>query len=328
MLLPFEFSYTREIWVEDVLSPFRDVLRFCVFNNPIKIRIWHILAILWGFGIIVSLGYKLKTYKSILRLVSFLPEISKVDLFERYHLDKKLLEGLEGVTVVVREGAFSPFVIGLRKPYIILQDAGYSDEQICYILLHEWMHITNKDIFLKFILDLFCTVFWWNPIITYFEKELFRLIEIQNDQRLTMGFSEETVVRYMQCLKDVALQLSGKETPFALSFNKSNGRELERRLEFLANKGKICYWHQILLSVVFGVLMVASFFVIIEPYSYKEVEEEGVCITEENAFIVENGECYDVYIEGKYGFTVNDLIGLDNIVIYESIEEANENETE
>ena len=63
----------------------------------------------------------------------------------------------------------------------------------------------------------------------------------------------------------------------------------------------------------------------IMPYSTETVEG-GVMTTEENTYLIKSGNEYKVYIYGEYMDTVDDLLGYDDIPIYNSLEEAKRNE--
>ena len=63
MLLPFEFSYTREIWVEDVLSPVWFALNTPLFGETISFRVLDVLLGVWGIGIVAILLSEKNKYK-------------------------------------------------------------------------------------------------------------------------------------------------------------------------------------------------------------------------------------------------------------------------
>lgn len=220
----------------------------------------------------------------------------------------------------------SPYLIGVRTPCLILPKADYQDEQIRYIVLHEIMHVRNKDIIWKMAIDLLCTVFWWNPVFKYLKKELFRLIEMRNDMQIAASLSEEEQIQYMECLKDTAVQLSGQDIAFGVGFSHSDFKELKMRMELLADNQAYSHWHRIIFSLIVGGLLVVSTTVIIQPYSYNEVEGIGTVtpITDENTFLIKNGELYDVYVDGEYLYTTDEIEPFYDVNIYNNTKEVKE----
>lgn len=228
------------------------------------------------------------------------------------------------VKVIINEKVASPYLIGLRNPYLILPVMEYGSEQLYYIISHELMHIKSKDIVWKFLIDLLCTAFWWNPIFLHLKKELFHLIEIRNDKRIAAELSEEGKISYMDCLYNTALQLSGKDILFGVAFSKSDVKELKQRIQLLASDRKVCRWQQIVFSICAGVTVLATTMIIFEPYS--DDAEEGITADADNTFLLQNGDQYDVYFGGRYVYTTDDIRGYEDVKIYNNLEELEKND--
>lgn len=82
-----------------------------------------------------------------------------------------------------------PFGVGLFQKAILLPENHYTDEELYYILLHEYTHFQNHDIPIKFMVSIFCCIFWWNPIVYLLKADLEQMLEIKCDT---------TVVQYMR----------------------------------------------------------------------------------------------------------------------------------
>ena len=148
---------------------------------------------------------------------------------------------------------------------------------------------------------------------------------MRNDMRIVARLSDEEEIEYMQALKDTAIQARGKEFDFCVSFKRRKDSELKRRMNLLKDR-KYCKWQQVLFCfLAFGMLFLTST-VIIEPYTLKNVKEEGERLTDENTYLVKNGDKYDVYVYGEYAITVENIEGFEGVPIYKTLEEAKENE--
>lgn len=258
----------------------------------------------------------------MLRYVSLLPKGCWKEIFQKYHLDEKQYKGIENIKLAYSKQIKSPYVIGIKQPYLILPELSYSSEQLRYIILHELTHIQNMDTVFKIFIHMLCTFFWWNPIIWYLEKEIFQLIEMRNDMKIISSLSEQETIQYMECLNDIAIRLSKKETILGMHFTKSNLKELERRLKLISNQTYFCHWQQMGISILAFLLLFLTSVIIIEPYSFSKIKNEGTVLSSQNTYLIINGSKYDVYVYGEYIMTTDNLLGFQNINIYQSITEA------
>lgn len=325
MLFPLEFWFTYSVRVEEFLPELRMVLIHPVITTPFEITVWHLLCFIWGAGILCILIYKFFSYRKIMRYISLLPKQAwDIENLQRY-FERKIT--LKKINVAYNKTCKIPFLIGIKNPCVVLPEFSYGEQQIRYIVLHEMMHVFNKDIVWEVVIDLLCTIFWWNPVFKYLRKELFRLIEMRNDMRIVAGLSEEESVQYMECLKDVALQTPGKEVLFGVAFSKDDFEELKRRMKLIAYKKNFCRWKQALGIVMTCACLFLTTTVVLEPFKLvDENEAEGVALTVDNTYLIINEDQYDVYINGKYCFSTDDLSPFPGVNIYKNIEEAKKNE--
>lgn len=326
MFIPLEFPYTYSLWIEDILSPFRRFLTLSIITSPIEIMVWHVLIAIWLLGIVVNLINKSFKCVNYFRTIALLEEIQWEDICNRQNFELADFKDLKRIRLVYCKYVNTPYLVGLRKPHLILPYKQYSNEEFRYIVLHELMHVRNKDIIWKVLIDFLCVVFWWNPVIYFMKKELSKLIEIRNDMQILSILTEEEKVCYMKCLKSVASQLVGKDMAFGVSFSKGNLRELDRRMRLILNDFKTHRGIQCVLCFTIAMLLVGTSAIIIEPYSLEKAGNEGIPLTEDNTFLIVGKEGYDVYVNGQYVTTIDNLQPFQGVKIYNNIEEALENE--
>lgn len=328
MFIPVEFSFTHSIYVEDILTKAYRVFVYPIIDEPFIFKVWHLLIVIWTVGAVINLLRRLIEYKQFVRLVWIMDSKSWDEVAASYNLDSSLYKGMEHVRLVYTKFAKSPSVIGFRKPCIVLPDIVYTEKQFKYIIAHELMHVRKKDIVWKILVDVLCICFWWNPAFYLLRKELFKLIEMRNDMEIIKNSSEEEAVAYMESLTETVFQLAGKNISFSVGFNDNNFKEVKQRMELIAQKDKFSRAEQVLLCAFVAVMIAATACVIIVPHSElkrDDTADNGTVtrMDEDNTYLIVNGDSYDVYVGGEYLFTTSDLIGLEDLKIYESLEDVN-----
>ena len=138
------------------------------------------------------------------------------------------------------------------------------------------------------------------------------MIEISNDRILTKEMEDEGKKAYMECLMNVAVKIRRQEIPLEVSFNKSSVRELKQRIVLIQENAEEQNFFR--KSLFFGTLLLLwlSFFIILEPYTEAP---EGAPMTAENTYLIQNGEMYDVYVDGEFFFSTDDLTPFQGVAI-------------
>ncbi len=332
---PLEFWYTDIIFIEDIFASLVRALNYLVWSfGTFKLYVKHCLALIWALGILVTFVLWYCSYRNYRKYLTMCPELPWEKLSRQYELKKEDYKGLERVKIVSSSRTGSPHVFGFKEKYLVLPDIVFHGSQLHYILLHELMHVQKKDILWKTLIDILCVGFWWNPIFWYLRKELNKLLEMRNDKHLADGFSKEEKASYMACLVDMAEQFAQKEDSLGLAFDKGDLKELKQRIHMLTYSGKTRYLQQIVAVVlVVGILLLNST-IVFEPTLSLEgakkvtgIEEitEVEPMTKDNTFIVENGDQFDVYVDGEYLYTTDDIDYFKNYInIYKSLEDVKE----
>lgn len=324
MFIPVEFTFTYNIRIEDVLTKQRRFFDKVLFTKPFEITVWYVIIFVW---IVVAVGivvYKIREYYCIMRCIAICPVEQWDDIAKKYDFDADRYSGIRNIRIICNKQFKSPCIMGLNHPYLLLPDINYGKEEFRYIILHEYMHMKHKDIACKLIIDLLCTICWWNPIFYFMKKELFQMIEMRNDMKICEVLSEEEKIGYMECLKNTAFQLVGRDKQFAVAFSKKDFRELKNRMKLIAYVDNFKKGIQVAAVTIMSVLLIMTSLIVFEPCS--DDAPEGISITNENGFLVKNGEQYDVYVEGEYLFTTDDLRPFYHMEIYKNIQEAEKNE--
>ena len=106
------------------------------------------------------------------------------------HIQKEQ-SGPRSIQVLSCPGVKIPVGAGLLRKRIVLPKRDYSQEELSYILQHEYTHFCNGDLWIKFITCVFRCVFWWNPAAYLFQRDVAQLLELRCDRAVTCGLSKE-----------------------------------------------------------------------------------------------------------------------------------------
>ncbi len=324
MFFPFEFWYTYNLNIEDTLQPIMRALFFDVYSGKIEIEVVDILWAIWVIGAVACFITSIVSYRKLLRYVSILSKEKWEDIFSGYNLNIEDFKDIDKIKAAYSRQIKAPCIIGFRNPCLVLPEKHYSEKQFKYIIMHEAMHVKNRDIGWKILIDMLCMAFWWNPVFRYIKKEVFELIEMRNDMEIISGLSEQEIIGYMEALKDTAFQAEKGDVAYGVSFNQGGSKALKRRLYLIKDKTHFYPIGQTMLCALMMLLLFLTSAVIIEPYSSKPPEDGGTPCTPENTFLVINGEEYDVYIDGEYAITLDSTDGFAEwgVKIYGTLEEA------
>ena len=203
-------------------------------------------------------------------------------------------------------------VVGLIHQTVLIPDESYSEEELRMMFRHECMHIRNKDLWIKLLVQIYCCIFWWNPFAYLLKSDLDLTLEMKCDLNTTKGFSDDQVLTYVETLKKRSITKKRKKVPFIVSSELADGKKkdqlLERVRKLLAlspSKIKQITFH-LLTLVLFLSIFVASYLFIWQPdFSEKEMQEEfyefekvGEIVDRSNAYLVKNSD-------GNYTFYFN-----------------------
>lgn len=306
MFLPVEYFYTKTFRFTKILTTVRKALTFeLVSAGKISICIYHIFLAVWIVGSVAGIFTKCKAYFKIRKEITIYgtgptEEVSKtVQMLEAQYPE------LKEIDLVYTPFVSSPMLMGIRNQKIVLPEKDFSNLELQYILSHEIMHIRNHDTFWKLLIDILCTIYWWNPAFNLLKNEAFNIIEIKNDIRLTEKMSPSEKEEYLDCLYNVAKLSAVPSYIGTVAFANKAGRELKRRFNLIitgVSDRKLVKW-----SVYFAIVAItfASSCVIFEPRFLPPEDLTGVMDT--NTYIIEEDGIYNVYVDGEFGFSIDSL---------------------
>ena len=196
----------------------------------------------------------------------------------------------------------SPFMIGFFCPKIFLTKSDYDDETLYHILLHEWTHFLNKDTWVKLLVQILTSIFWWNPFIFLLEKDLSQILEIKCDLKVTDNFSLDEKSKYLKNIISIIKNCRSSKSSFHLTtyFGEMSGKEkIKQRFSIVLDNTPQHRRARNLIFITFFLLTtIASNVFLLQPTSEApEIDNE---VTSENTYIEKNSDgAYDIYTNDK-----------------------------
>ncbi len=329
LLFPFELPHCIQVLIPDNISKYITWMRASRFPLLGSIFcVWDIILMLWLCGSIIracSLFHSYQLFQKTIRVLGenktyLQPYASLIDEICSEQNIKNIFQ------IISIEDLGSPVISGLRKPVILLPTSfSISERDLYYVLCHEVFHYTHHDLWIKLGAELLTVIYWWNPVVHLFQKQISNILEVQVDEKIVTKLKTTSLLEYLQCLVHVAQSGHKTTTNFGISLCGEN--DLKRRVQLISNEHH--YQQNKLFQVIstFCVLAVAvlSLSFILEPhYIPPEIQQTTFALTPENAFFVINPEGkYDLYKDQEFLVTLDKIDEtLVDLPVYQNIEEA------
>jgi beta-lactamase regulating signal transducer with metallopeptidase domain len=247
------------------------------------------------------------------------------------------------VKIAVSEAYPSPVSVGFFHPIILLPRAtlNLSETELRFVIRHELTHYLRGDIGKDRALEVLQCIFWWNPVVYYLRRSVVEMLELECDERVCRGMSEEEQLVYFEAIHRVLKFSPRRGIGLGMSFASShhNGEFLTRRfLEILKPVPKYSRIVTGFLAVVSIILFCLSYSFILQPAQWPtEVEkkqfdhgQELEVETEPVDFLIKLSDgsyLYVVDLVGKEIITEEDLVNnslYSGLPIYEEKSEGRE----
>lgn len=225
---------------------------------------------------------------------------------------RDVLKSDKNVSLRKTDAIDGTFVIGLIHQTVFIPDIEYTENELRMMLRHECMHIKNKDLWIKLLVQIYCCVFWWNPFAYLLKKDLNLTLEMKCDLNTTESFSDKEKILYVETLHKHSVSQKQKNVPFVVSAelvdNKKKDRLLDRVKKLLAeppNKAKQIFVNTIV-AILFLLIFASSFIFIWQPnFREDELEEEYYELAEGGEIVDESIAYLRKNIDGNYTFYVD-----------------------
>lgn len=196
ILCMVEFPFTRVIVLEN-MNWIYDKLKIPIRLGKYEITIGLFLCAIWGIGAAIKLFHFISQMildQRDLKGVEWITDLDKMSLCRQ-------------VTHKQTHMAFTedqiPYIVGFFQPIIFLPNRLLSDNELKYILMHEWQHFKSKDQWKKTAIKILSCLVWWNPFIHLLRFEIEQTLELSCDQKVLKQLAtEEEQIAYLEVIKD------------------------------------------------------------------------------------------------------------------------------
>ena len=317
MLFPVEFFYTITIPSSTFFPSIRDFLLSIIPFTDMTIS--NLLIIIWTTGSVYQLSKLIHSYYLLIQLFNTTSKEVDSSFSIPAEFNRENIRLIKGLT--------SPCVTGLFNPTIFLPDTLFNEKELSYILKHEYLHVSRMDIIINFIYEILVAIYWWNPIMYVFRKQLTHIIELNVDNELTHSFSNSEKLEYIELLLKVQTQqpLISESSSFFSHFSIPKGETLlHRSHNILVNKKMNNSSLLLIVLLSLGFYLTTS--IIIEPY-YEDSEllTNTIGFSEDNSFLLPNSTGgYDLYINGMLIGDIGnaDHEAFESIPVYQATKEV------
>lgn len=342
-LLPFEFPFTVSVpvkWGLSYLYDFFVMLEIDVFGHAINI--FTIFMIIWYIGILICstrLFLQFATIRKRYQLQEAAPDSDASDILHQITSSHKKSKAVFKIYITPRN--VTPFIYGIFHPVIVLPDSVQSKEELFYILSHETAHYYNHHTLYKFLCSLLDVIYFWNPLVKIFVKEINRIIEISVDSKVIAPLEPLGRLDYSKSLTSMARTIATKKTTpaFTATYNPSEKNtsksdkskkskapkktsSLSQRIQMIIaspDKIKTLAPNGFVSSLLLITALVISLVFVFEPYRVRESDAQNTFNSSNRGlfYIINDDGSYSLYLDDRCLTTENEISD-SKIPIYDS----------
>lgn len=197
VFVPVEFPWTVILYSHRYLPLLWDLLRAPLIFG---VSILQLLAFLWiAGGVYTSFRYIRLEYN----YMSFLNGCPTSTTAQIERLSEEL--GLPRGLACIHPAVSVPMSLGLFRPRILLTDQSFTDDELRFLLLHEYTHLKHHDAWVKLLFLVLRCVLWWDLPVCRLYGEIDNMLEFRCDRAVTKGLGVRDRARYLMLLEKVAV---------------------------------------------------------------------------------------------------------------------------
>ena len=325
-LLPFEFPFAVSVPVKWGLSYLYDLfvmLEINVLGHPINI--FTIFMIAWYIGILICgsrLFLQFATIRQRYRLREATPDSDAYAILHKITSSHQKSRTVFRIYITPRN--ITPFIYGIFHPVIILPDSVHSKAELFYILSHETAHYYNHHTLYKFLCSLLEVIYFWNPLVKIFTKEINRIIEISVNSKVIAPLEPLGRLDYSKSLTSMARTIAEKKTTPAFTATYSSTKapdsqlnkspktksskkpsSLSQRIQMIIgspDKIKTLAPNGLVSSLLLIGALIISLVFVFEPYRVRESDAENTFNSSNRGlyYIANDDGTYDLYFDDEY----------------------------
>ena len=300
LLIPIEFSWTKEVWGGWIYNWVYNAVRYEI-KVGVTLQLYQLFFILWitGSGI-----FLLKLAIKYMKLTKLLERISVIKDERAECILTTILSKNEKRPELMKTSAIKfPCCVGVFHKRILLPTKEYSDEELYYIILHEYIHLKNNDVLTKLLINSVCALYWWNPLVYLLRKDMQQSLEIRCDGQVSKKMDSIRRSNYLAVMlkefKDnYNMQEFKKYHSSVMPLFEEHSEKLIERFQLVSNRKNGTSIKGNLISIVITVcLLISSYSFILQSEYECPIEEIE---TDDISYSVDRDNSYITFRDGEY----------------------------
>ena len=175
-------------------------------SPKISIRLFDLIAYIWGAGVLIFLLIVIISYfRFLCRKSKNSVKISDSKFFSEV---KKELKIKKHVRLKASSDIDSPMLVGVLFPTVYIPCREIPSGNMRMVLLHELTHYKRKDLLVKWFAVLVNAVHWFNPLCYLACANLSEACEVSCDMSVTKNMPEDEQKLYMQTILNLVEERS------------------------------------------------------------------------------------------------------------------------
>ena len=300
LMIPIELPWTKEVFGGEIYNRIYDVVRYEVVSS-LNIQIYQMFYLIWMAGAFFFLVRFAVQYKKLAKVMDRIPVIKD----ERAEdILMTVLKDKEKRPEILKTSAIKiPCCMGMLHKRILLPAKEYTEEELYYIILHEYTHLKNNDVLTKLLINIICALYWWNPVVYLLRKDMQQSLEIRCDGQVSKKMDSISRSNYLavmlaefkdNCHADEFMKYNSAVMPL---FEEHSERLVERFQLVSDRKNGSSVKGNLVAAVIAICLLIASYSFVFQS-AYKCPLEE--IETDDRAYAVEFDTSYITIQEGEY----------------------------
>ena len=298
LMIPIELPWTKELWGGEIYNRVYDVVRYEVVSG---INIYQMFGLIWMAG---ALFFFIKLTIRYIKLTKMLDRIPvKKDERAESVLTTVLKDKEKRPEIMKTSAVQIPCCVGVFHKRILIPAKEYSDEELYYIILHEYTHLKNNDVLTKLLINSICAVYWWNPLVYLLRKDMQQSLEIRCDGLVSKKMDSISRSNYL-----AVMLAEFKDNCHADEFKKyhssvmplfeEHSEKLIERFQLVSDRknGTSVKGNLVATAIAICLLMASYSFVLQSQYACPIEEIE----TDDISYSVDSNNSYIVVRDGEY----------------------------
>ena len=260
MLLPIEINWVRVIPTGHIYNSLNDFLKAktglgdYVFGD--------VILFVWILGFIIGI------FVLCIRCITCRRKIDRLVLFGKPICVEHCISSHVQIRMVPESMIYTPISYGIVKKCILIPDRNYSDEELNLIIEHEYTHLKNHDHLVQLLINILCSMYWWNPFVYFLRIDLEQYFELRCDSYVTISMTETQIASYLELILKIYKENCGKTTGLGLGMlgiHKRKQKELKDRFLYLSRRKKVSNrktgkFASVVIAIVFMVISYSFIF--------------------------------------------------------------------